>query len=116
MMNEQTKKELKETVTQELHTTKKRMERLENELKPLRKSCAYDDAEYAFLSEDRAMKQREFMQLQRRYEELQDALERLDRDQYGICEMCDEEIEEERLRLAPAARLCIECLRESQKS
>ena len=41
--------------------------------------------------------------------EIEDALERLDEDEYGLCEACGEEIGAARLRLLPHARLCVEC-------
>jgi len=44
--------------------------------------------------------------------EIQDALERLKLGEYGICEDCGEPIPEQRLRLFPAARLCVRCQEE----
>ena len=49
---------------------------------------------------------------QRRQIELQKieaSLKRIDRENYGFCLDCDEEIAESRLRLDPAASLCIDC-------
>jgi DnaK suppressor protein len=48
---------------------------------------------------------------------LDDALERLRRGLYGICEECGEEISVERLRVIPFAAYCIDCQhqRESKK-
>lgn len=37
------------------------------------------------------------------------ALEKIKNGEYGICEKCGKEIEEERLLACPEARLCIEC-------
>jgi DnaK suppressor protein len=44
--------------------------------------------------------------------EIQDALERVKLGEYGICEDCGEPIPEQRLRLFPAARLCVRCQEE----
>jgi len=41
--------------------------------------------------------------------EIEDALERLKHGEYGVCEECGEPIPEQRLRLFPAARLCVRC-------
>ena len=49
---------------------------------------------------------------QRREIELQKigaALKRIEQEDYGICVECDEEISEPRLKLDPAASLCIDC-------
>ncbi len=37
------------------------------------------------------------------------ALEKIKNDQYGVCENCGKEIEEERLKAAPEAKLCMKC-------
>ncbi|KNG92771.1 molecular chaperone DnaK [Pseudaestuariivita atlantica] len=42
---------------------------------------------------------------------LTDALARMDTEDFGYCEDCGEEIALGRLKLDPAARLCIECQR-----
>lgn len=41
--------------------------------------------------------------------EIQDALERIEDGSYGKCELCGDEIMEERLEVIPYARLCIDC-------
>ncbi len=45
-------------------------------------------------------------QLEIRYNELRDALARIKKGAYGICEVGGEEIEKERLEANPAARTC----------
>lgn len=37
------------------------------------------------------------------------ALEKIKDNKYGVCEKCEKQIEEERLKAVPEARLCIEC-------
>ena len=44
--------------------------------------------------------------------EIEEALERLKHGEYGTCEECGEPIPEPRLRLFPAARLCVRCQEE----
>lgn len=41
--------------------------------------------------------------------EVEDALDRLDEGEYGVCEVCGEEIPERRLRALPWARFCLLC-------
>ena len=40
---------------------------------------------------------------------IQEALQRLDQGEFGICEQCGEEISIERLKARPVTTLCIEC-------
>lgn len=37
------------------------------------------------------------------------ALEKMENGQYGICEKCGKEIEEDRLKAVPEAKLCMKC-------
>ncbi|HMK36277.1 MAG TPA: TraR/DksA family transcriptional regulator [Desulfomonilaceae bacterium] len=52
------------------------------------------------------------MRQHRQMKEIEDALERVKHGEYGICEDCGESIPEQRLRLFPAARLCVRCQEE----
>ena len=40
---------------------------------------------------------------------IKEALERIENGTYGICEICEEAISEERLKARPVTTLCIEC-------
>ena len=44
--------------------------------------------------------------------EVESAIKKIDEDRYGICELCGEPIEDQRLEIIPYARLCIDCERE----
>ncbi|MFH1115159.1 MAG: TraR/DksA family transcriptional regulator [Pseudomonadota bacterium] len=55
------------------------------------------------------------MRQHRQVKEIQDALDRLKHGEYGSCEDCAEPIPEQRLRLFPAARLCVRCQEEADQ-
>ena len=42
-------------------------------------------------------------------EEILVALNKIEKHQYGICEMCEDEIPETRLEVKPFAKYCIDC-------
>jgi len=46
---------------------------------------------------------------------IQEALERIDEGEFGICESCGEEIGEARLRARPVTTLCIDCKTEQER-
>lgn len=46
---------------------------------------------------------------------INDALERIDNDEYGYCESCEEEINEKRLRARPMTTMCIDCKEEQER-
>lgn len=46
---------------------------------------------------------------------IREAIERIDSGEFGICESCEEEISESRLRARPVTTLCIECKTEQER-
>ena len=53
--------------------------------------------------------------IEQRVEQLEDALERLDEGDYGICECCERPIDPERLEVLPGTSLCIKCARKAEQ-
>jgi sigma-B regulation protein RsbU (phosphoserine phosphatase) len=58
---------------------------------------------------------KETTQLMRLLEEVDSALERMDKGSYGLCEVCQGRIEEERLMADPLTRNCLGCLTPDQQ-
>jgi DnaK suppressor protein len=46
---------------------------------------------------------------------IREAMERLDAGEFGVCESCEEEIGEARLKARPVTTLCIECKTEQER-
>lgn len=46
---------------------------------------------------------------------IREALKRIEDGEFGICESCEEEITESRLRARPVATLCIDCKEEQER-
>ncbi len=53
--------------------------------------------------------------LRQKLAHLQEALQRIDTGQYGICIRCGQPISPERLALLPSTKLCAKCARELEK-
>lgn len=47
---------------------------------------------------------------------IDEALRRLYRDEYGLCEYCEKKIDRRRLRAIPHARLCLDCKEREETS
>jgi len=54
-------------------------------------------------------------QLLRLLNEVDSALHRIDHGEFGVCEICNGTVEEERLRENPLARVCLDCLTPKQQ-
>ncbi|KIH75702.1 transcriptional regulator, TraR/DksA family [Geoalkalibacter ferrihydriticus] len=46
---------------------------------------------------------------------IREAIERIDSGEFGVCEGCEEEIGEARLRARPVTTLCIDCKTEQER-
>jgi len=51
-----------------------------------------------------------------RLQDIEEALERIYEDRFGLCEECDSEIALERLRAIPYAPLCVDCKRRQEEA
>lgn len=74
---------------------------IDDEHDPEGASTAYERAHVASL----------IAQAREHLEELDHALQRLERGEYGQCEVCGEGIPPERLEIRPAATTCVRCAR-----
>jgi DnaK suppressor protein len=55
-------------------------------------------------------------EIERKVEQLEEALKRLEAGDYGFCESCEQPIDPERLEVLPSTTLCIECAREAKQN
>lgn len=68
-----------------------------------------DPADRATLESDRNFTLRIRDRERRLINKIKDALSRIEDGTYGICESCEEDISEKRLKARPVTTLCIEC-------
>lgn len=97
-------------------------ERLQRELKKARAELAHlnklleHKADYAIGEGDPAIYDWEFnlaqrQRAERKVKSLEEALQKLGKGTYGVCERCGGEIDPERLKILPHTTLCIKCAR-----
>ncbi|MDD6055009.1 MAG: RNA polymerase-binding protein DksA [Helicobacter sp.] len=70
---------------------------------------SFDEADLTALQIKNTLDSSIFSHHNSELEYIESALEKLENGNYGICEMCDEEIALERLKAKPHARYCIVC-------
>jgi len=68
-----------------------------------------DEGDFAAASMDSGRDYQIYLNQKRELAEIEEALKRIEEGTYGICEMCDEPIQEERLKIKPYAKYCIIC-------
>jgi len=74
-----------------------------------------DPTDRASMESDRNFELRIRDRERRLINKIREALKRIDDGEFGICECCEEEISESRLRARPVATLCIDCKEEQER-
>jgi len=75
-----------------------------------------DEGDFASVSTDNMINEEILSSQQRELEEIDEALEKIKKGAFGICEMCEEPIGMQRLKVKPFAKYCIACRQIAEKS
>jgi len=82
-----------------------------------------DHSGYAFHMADQGTdameREKAFLFLSREekyFQQIEQALQRIDLEEYGICRVCGNEIDEQRLEIVPTTRICVPCKLKESKS
>ncbi|WP_353663028.1 RNA polymerase-binding protein DksA [Hydrogenimonas sp. SS33] len=87
------------------------------ELDELHKSHeVMDEGDFAAVSTDNLINEEILVAQRRELEEIEEALAKIKNGTYGICEMCEEPIGMQRLKVKPFAKYCITCRQIAEKS
>lgn len=74
-----------------------------------------DPTDRASLESDRNFELRIRDRERKLINKIREALERIEEGEFGICESCEEEIGEARLKARPVTTLCIDCKTEQER-
>ena len=88
---------------------KKNIAGVEKELKELNSLELNDEGDHASVSNDNMREVAVGQQQELELLEIEVALGKIKDKQFGICEMCEEEISIQRLKVKPHAKYCIDC-------
>ncbi|MFA6392796.1 MAG: TraR/DksA C4-type zinc finger protein [Candidatus Paceibacterota bacterium] len=69
-----------------------------------------DEGDLADRAEDYEEKSSTLSALESRLNDIQSALSKIEIGTYGVCEICHNKIEEERLEVNPSAKTCMSCM------
>lgn len=75
-----------------------------------------DEADHASVSTERMIDQAISSQQSRELQEINFALGKIDNGTYGVCDMCEEDVGIQRLKVKPHAKYCIVCREIIEKS
>jgi len=87
----------------------KNLHGVEAEMVQLRECELKDEGDYASMSNDNLVESAISAQQSQELAEIECALGKIKSQQYGVCEMCEDDIGFQRLKVKPHARYCIIC-------
>lgn len=88
---------------------KKNIEDAKKEIETLKDDEVGDEADHASVSTDRMIEQAISAKQARELGEIDFTLAKIKSKGYGVCEMCEEDISFQRLKVKPQAKYCIVC-------
>jgi len=94
----------------------KNLDGVKEELDELQKQELSDEGDMASASSDSLVESAIVLQQNKELEEIEKALGKIEAGEYGICEMCEDPIGFQRLKVKPHAVYCIDCREIVEKS
>ena len=102
-------KHFKEMLLMRKAELEKILNNITNEIDEISRCDVKEDGDFAAASMDSSRDYQIYLKQKQELKEIEEALKRIEEGRYGICEMCDEPISEERLKIKPYAKYCIIC-------
>lgn len=115
-MRESDLKFFNDMLLQRKQQIKKNIEDASKEIEGLSHSEANDELDHASISIDRNIEQAITSQQAKELAEIEFALSKIENGSYGVCDMCEEDIGFQRLKVKPHAKYCIVCREIVEKS
>lgn len=109
MANSKQIEELKQTLLERKVLIESNIQGSRESIDSLKNSECNDEYDYAEVSSDSFKEGIIANQQIQEFKEIEEALKRIEKGTYGVCEMCDEKIALGRLKAKPFAKFCTPC-------
>ena len=110
MMTQTQKVAIKKIIQEEIKKLQDEIVAIEKQLKPIKKDCSLDNIAHQTLKRDQDINIKRYEEANKRVTKLLQSYTDIDRENYGICMECDEDINIERLKLIPESKYCVDCM------
>lgn len=103
------RQEIKKTIKQELDSLTREIAELQEMTQPISPECALGDLARFELMNEQVISEKTLTEALIRKKKLDYALSNIDKEDFGLCIECGEEIIFQRLLILPESTHCIEC-------
>ena len=105
-------RQIKDKITQDLIAMQYEIDELKEKTKPITPDCSLGRLTRQEMIQEQQVNEHAMHEAEIRVNRLKYALQRVDREGYGICAECEEEIAFARLMLLPESTHCVACKQE----
>lgn len=109
MMTLKQRQQIKDKIIKDLTSVKNEIAELQELTKPIPPECALGDLARFELMNDQDISEKTLQEAKIRQNKLDFALSKIDKEEFGLCMECEEEISFQRLLILPESSHCIEC-------
>lgn len=105
---------LKLRIDEEIKRLKSEIESLRSKIKPVSPEHSLGRLTRMEALNEKSVNESILLKSEQRLKKLLFVKDRVESDDYGICNLCDEEIPYERMKIIPESTICLECAKEMQ--
>jgi RNA polymerase-binding transcription factor len=106
------RQQIKNKIIQDLETMQKEIDELQDKTKPITPDCSLGRLTRQEMIQEQQVNEHALHEAEIRVNKLKYAIQKVDKDDYGICVECEEEIVFGRLMLLPESSHCVACISE----
>lgn len=111
-MNSTQLQKLKDKIIQDIEAMQKEISELQDKTEPITPDCSLGRLTRQEMIQEQQVNEHALHEAKIRVAKLQYALRKVDKEGYGICAECEEDILFERLMILPESTHCVECMNE----
>ncbi len=111
-MTKEQKNQLKDKIVEDIKTMQDEIEDLKEKVKPITPDCSLGRLTRQEMIQEQQVNEHAMHEAEIRVNRLKYSLGKVDKDEYGICAECEEEIIFGRLLLLPESTHCVACISE----
>ena len=109
MLTPAQKEELKKIIREEILSLQSQIDTLREKIRPIAPDCSLGRLTRLEAMGEKQVNETVFRENELRLTRLKNALQRVDREEFGLCIECDEPIGFGRLKIRPESVRCIDC-------
>lgn len=104
--------EYKKIITDQIEALKETIRSMTESVKPIEPDTAIGRLSRMEAIQAKSISESNLKNKRMRLQRLEAALLRIERGTFGLCSVCEEDIPEKRLKIAPESTVCMDCLNE----